>query len=153
MSADPKAQFDTTPSRVVKGLAAGSLAGGLCVTVGIALSLLASKGFAALPILGAQISILFLSACIAWAAGLVVLAGVPWLVLHRLGFRSWRTATTLGGTLVFLVVFGLAAGGNVDDRNAFWTLLTLTLLGSLVGFVVWRTAYRPAPETPADTPQ
>ena len=47
--------------------------------------------------------IVFTYAAVVWAAGLLVIAPVPWLMLHRNGWRSWWIAAVLGAGLSFVV--------------------------------------------------
>ena len=111
--------------------------------------------------------LIFAYAACVWAAGLILVASVPWAILHYNEKRSWRVAVALGALLTFVVTFGLItngfglivsgnfsagdAGGPawVDSRltlhgwaDAFQTALVCSAAGALVGLVVWRTAYR-----------
>ena len=112
--------------------------------------------------------IVFTYAAVVWAAGLLVIAPVPWLMLHRNGWRSWWIAAVLGAGLSFVVALALLTDGfglmqmsgsisaadsggptRVDGRltphgwaEASKFALVCSVLGGLVGLVVWRTAYR-----------
>lgn len=112
----------------------------------------------------------FMYAAVVWAAGLIVVAAVPWAFLHHYELRGWPVAIGLGAILTFLVVFGFltngfgayAASGNLsaaDNGGPTWVNGRLTshgwseafifaaicsAAGAVVGLVVWRTAYRRA---------
>ena len=115
--------------------------------------------------------IVFTYAAFVWAAGLVIVAPGPWVMLHRNGMRSWWVAVVLGITLTFVVTLGLltdcfgliqssiissaADGGGptrIDGRltrhgwaEASKFSVICSALGGLVGLAVWRTAYRWVP--------
>jgi uncharacterized protein DUF3592 len=139
--------YETSLPRVALGLAAGAI-------VGAALTM--PLGFddigdlQDLPGLKAAL-VIFAGLAALWAAGLVLFASLPWLILHRKGKRSWGNAVALGTVLTFMVTLGLltqafarsdGGPGTIDGRLAF--ALFCGLVGAIVGAVVWRTAYRRA---------
>ncbi len=103
-----------------------------------------------------------------WVFGLVICAPIPWLLLHVLGLRGWLTAVGLGAIETFVVVLGLSthgfglllgsgkfSAGDANGQTVVDNVLTpygwqrasesaalLAVAGAVVGFVVWRTAYR-----------
>ena len=111
---------------------------------------------------------MFMYAASVWAAGLVLVAPVPWLLLHHCGLRGWPVAVVLGLVLTFLVVFGFLTNGFgayvseigfsaadnggptwVDGRltphgwfEAFQFSAMCSAVGTAVGLAVWRVAYR-----------
>lgn len=112
--------------------------------------------------------LIFTFAAAFWAAGLTIVATLPWLFLDHYGLRGWTVAVTLGVVLTFLVVVGfltngfglLTASGSfsaADNGGATWIDGRITphgwatafqfsavcaAIGGIVGLVVWRTAYR-----------
>jgi hypothetical protein len=93
----------------------------------------------------------FVYAVFVWAVGLIVIAPGPWLILHRMGKRHWLVAVALGSALTFAVALGLLQdafglhNSVVDQLEASNFALVSSTLGGIVGFVVWRTAYRWVP--------
>ena len=162
--------YETSLPRVVAGILAGTITGAAIVTVAMLWPerdlqlLLALQG-------GATV---FVFASIIWAAGLLLLATLPWALLHHYRRRGWGSAVALGIVLTFIVWFGVATYGFglsipgdlrdagspggptvVDGRltsqgwiEAFQKAWVFSVAGALVGFVVWRVAYRRAKTTP-----
>ena len=103
-----------------------------------------------------------------WAAGLILLASVPWALLHYYGLRGWPIAIVLGVVLTFVVVFGFLTNGFgaysaqydvsiADSGGPTWVRGRLTphgwfeafqfaaicsAVGAVVALAVWRVAYR-----------
>src|SRR5262249_45232351 len=80
-----------------------------------------------------------------WLFGLILFASVPWWLLHKLGQRDWLTAVLLGIVLTvavwFLVVPGISfQAGTI--RAVAESALRFAAAGAIVGFIVWRVAYR-----------
>ena len=50
-------------------------------------------------------------AFVVWFVGLSLFGLGPWFLLHRYGFRGWRTAVVLGFTMTFVVTLGLSSHG------------------------------------------
>ena len=115
--------------------------------------------------------LVFIYAATIWAAGLWLVAPLPWAILHRYTKRTWSTAVTFGIVLTFVVALGLFTKGFnmfgvvegfsasdsggptwVDGRltqhgwvEAIKVALACSVAGALVGFAVWRIAYRTPP--------
>lgn len=113
-------------------------------------------------------ALVFTYAAVIWGAGLCLAAPVPWAILHHYKKRSWPIAVAFGTILTFVVALGLITRGFslfvvadgfsasdnggptwVDGRitqhgwvEALKVALTCSVAGALVGFVVWRIAYR-----------
>jgi hypothetical protein len=170
----------TTLPRAMLGLFAGTLAGALLVTLYVAvmsLKYLLDNGMRDMHV-GTELFIIFayfVYSAVVWAAGLILVATLPWAVLHYCQLRSWSVAVALGTTLTFMTAlgwmtlgFGLLTGdagfSGYESGAATWidgrlTLhgwivaakpaLTMSIAGAMVGFVVWRTAYRRVPESRA----
>lgn len=159
------AAYTTSLPRAAMGVAAGTMTGATLIALW---SLVGASDFNAVLLRGALV--VFVYAAVLWAIGLVVVAAVPWAFLHHCGYRSWLVAVVLGAILTFVVVsavltngFGAHAGtGNfsaADSSGPTWVNGRLTAhgwsealifaaicsaAGIIVGFVVWRAAYRRA---------
>jgi hypothetical protein len=158
--------FETSPPRVALALLAGAASGAALVT--------AQWLRAAFQVFGAGfvgssgphgILVVFIGALIAWLAGLVLIGGPAWWLLHRYGLRGWKAAILTGMALTFVAALVLAIplpgkdgsytaadrGGETVVNNALtahgWAeaaegALLISFVGGAVAFVVWRTAYR-----------
>ena len=159
------ATYTTSLPRAAMGLAAGIVTGAAFVALW---SLVGASDFDVVILRGALV--VFVYAAVVWAIGLVVVAAVPWAFLHHYGYRNWPVAIALGATLTFIVVSGFLTNGfgayvgsgnfsAADNGGATWVDGRLTahgwreafifaaicsVAGAVVGFVVWRTAYRRA---------
>lgn len=157
------ATYTTTVARAVMGLTAGTLTGAAVIAVW---SLVGANTVDAVLLGGALV--VFVFAAVMWAMGLIIVAAVPWAILHHYGYRSWPAAAALGAILTFIVVtgfmtngFGAVAGSGglsaADSGGPTWVDGRLTAYGwsqalvfaaicsaagAIVGLVVWRTAYR-----------
>ena len=159
------AAYTTSLPRAAMGVAAGIVTGAAFV------ALWSLVGVSAVhPYLLRDALVVFVYAAVVWSAGLIVLAAVPWAILHHYEYRNWPVAVALGAILTFIVVsgfltngFGAYAGTGsfsaadsggptwVDGRltthgwsEAFLFAAICGAAGAVVGFVVWRTAYRRA---------
>lgn len=139
--------YETSLPRVALGLAAGAIVGAAFI---MPLGFDDIGDLQDLPGLKAAL-VIFAGLAALWAAGLMLFASLPWLILHRKGKRSWGNAVVLGTMLSFVVTLGLVTQafarsdggpGTIDGRLAF--ALLCGLIGAIVGAVVWRTAYRRA---------
>ncbi len=75
-----------------------------------------------------------------WLGGVFTLGGIPFLVLHSLGLRRWYGMTLVGAAAMLLVSL-YAFGGFLEPEMA----LVMAATGSVVGWIIWRVAYRRAP--------
>jgi len=143
-------------------LLAGALAGAAITTSPAALMAMGRRegyGFA---------FVIFLAAFAVWSLGLVTFGAPAWCALHRRGLRSRGAALILGAGLASAVgftinvVLGLMIGegySSGDSGGDIWIgghltfygwsqdvlgAVVLGLLGAMVGWVVWRVAYRRA---------
>ncbi|MGE3066051.1 MAG: hypothetical protein AB7K67_10720 [Hyphomicrobiaceae bacterium] len=160
-------EYGTTALRAVAALIAGTITGGVLVA-GFAIA----SGTLRPESVIADFTVIFIAAAVVWAGGLFLAAPLPWIVLHRLGWRRWPVAVALGAVLSFLAVLGLMTnafglipwdGISVADNDGpMWTDGRITAhgwadaldvaalcgaAGTVVGFVVWRVAYRRAAST------
>ena len=157
--------YTTSLPRAAMGIAAGVMTGAAFV------ALWSLVGVSAIhPYLLRDALTIFAFAAVVWAAGLIAVAAVPWAILHHYEHRSWPVAVALGAVLTFVVVFGFLTNGfgayvrsgNIsaaDSGGPTWVNGRLTAhgwmeafifaaicsaAGAVVGFAVWRTAYRRA---------
>ena len=106
-----------------------------------------------------------------WAFNISIFAGVPWMILHAVGFRSWWIAPLAGFFVAFCIGSALASAGghdwglhgsaSIDDRptiiegkltpygvSLYGTVAALKrgalagLVGASVALLLWRIAYR-----------
>jgi hypothetical protein len=86
-------------------------------------------------------------AAFGFAAGIALLGGPVWSLLHALGLRAWPYAIGLGAALAGGVASLLMWSLSSDHSSLDWLGwgLALAAAGGLAGFVVWRVAYRPKP--------
>ena len=159
------AAYDTNLLRAALGIGAGVIAGAGLVTLASFWGITDFEYLRQYWVRDALV--VFIYAAVVWAAGLIVVAPVPWVILHRYGMRNWWVAVALGALLTFVVVLALASNGfgvfgdasfsASDSGGPTWAGGRLTahgwaeaarlalyccVAGALVGFVVWRTAYR-----------
>ncbi len=150
----------------VAGLFAGSVAGAVLVSSFAIVEGVVSSEFKIAPDLAMGIGIA-VYACFVWAAGLFLLAPLPWYLLHRSGYRGFLPAMIFGFLAPSVIVaaalthgfglipqepFSVADNGGatwIDGKQtlhgwteAFEAALLCGLCGGIVGLIVWRIAYR-----------
>jgi len=121
--------YQTTTGRVIAALLSGS-AVGVAATMAIATLLfgrMEPRDFE--EIWGAVL--------IFWFGGVFILGGISFAALHFIGLRRWYGMTIVGG-LIMLVLGLIMLKGVVEIKF----LLIVALSGSVVGWVIWRVAYR-----------
>ena len=159
--------YTTSLPRAALGIAAGVITGAALVTLWDRVGVSGIHEYWLRDAL-----FIFTYAAVVWAAGVLVVALVPWAFLHHYGLRGWPVAVTLGAVLTFIVVCGFltngfgayVASGNfsaADNGGPTWVSGRLTshgwgeairfaaicsAMGAVVGLVVWRTAYRRVPD-------
>lgn len=157
--------YTTSVGRVAMAIAAGTLTGAALIAVW---SMVGANAVDAVLLRGALV--VFVYAAVVWSMGLIVVASVPWSILHYFEYRNWPVAVGLGSILTFIVVSGFLTNGFgaytgsggfsaadsggptwVDGhlttygwREAFSFAAICSVAGAIVGFVVWRMAYRTA---------
>ena len=160
--------YETTLPRTVLGFAAGTLAGAILVALWAVLD---GTDLQSLRQYGLRDGLyVFVPALFLWGGGLLLVATLPWLVLHRRQMRSPPVAVVLGTVLTFLTVLAITTRGfglwdigsfsAADNGGATWidgrltahgwaealkAALVFCPLGAIVALVVWRTAYRRTP--------
>lgn len=155
--------YSTTLPQAMLGVVAGAVSGAVLVVLW---SLVGMTRFDEYWLRHALA--IFTYAAVLWAGGLILVATIPWSVLHHFGLRGWPIAIALGAILTFLVVFGFMTNGfgtyvaengisAADSGGPTWVNGRLTphgwveafqfaaicsAVGAAVGLVVWRVAYR-----------
>ncbi len=120
---------NTTIKRAILALLLGALVGG-----NLSLGLLIA-GFG--PPAPGQIWQIWLTMQLYWAAGIVIFALIPFVLLHFSNLRQWYAMTALGVlTMVSLSLYAFKGIGSVG------AVLMLATTGGAVGWVIWRVAYR-----------
>jgi len=166
--ARPPSEQRLAPTRVGLAIVAGALTGAIIVMLNwltggvwaLGPTFIASAGARGAPIV-------LMDAFIAWLAGVILIGGPAWWLLHRHQLRSWRSAiltgvaTTFAAGLILAVPTPHLGGGYSEaDRggvlvangvltahgwlSAAQDALYLSVVGGAVGLVVWRVAYRRA---------
>lgn len=147
-------QYETTLSRAALAIVAGAGSGALLVSAFV----MATEFGEPVPTFIAGIegaSSIFGFAFAAWIVGLVILAPIPWLTLHRRHRRTWRVAAALGASLASIVGLVISAailmdfGEIIQGQMALKDILSTIgigclfgIAGAIVGVIVWRVAYR-----------
>jgi hypothetical protein len=155
--------IQSLPPRMSKSLAAGAAAGGFLIALWYYWDSSHYIGkIYSFPPTFIPALVLFLMASAVWMFGLVAFGLVPWLVLHRNGFRSWIAASVLGFVVPFVVVLGFSSLAYAATTHDGWwaateAAATLGGAGVVVALAVWLTAYRPwlredLKSSPARTP-
>ncbi|HIP22093.1 MAG TPA: hypothetical protein EYG79_00620 [Rhodobacteraceae bacterium] len=127
-----KSVYETTIGRGILALICGSIVGGSVTMVVLVVTFLgmALGGFE-------EVIVLVMGF---WLGGVFVLGGIPFVVLHHLGLRQWYGMTLVGGTVMLLV--GLFVFGGISEPEV---ALVMVAIGSVIGWIIWRVAYRRTP--------
>jgi len=134
----------TSLGRAATGLAVGSLAGAALTTLFWGVAALAADTTSPAGFIIALV--MFPFTLIVWTAGLFLLAPGGWWVLHRLGARCQQAAMIYGGGLTLVVLVAIFAIGSLGNPDR-WFTPTTAFIGVVVGWVVGRVAYEPAPQS------
>lgn len=163
--------YVTTLSRAALAIAVGAAVGALIV-VAVLVALPAYRYGDDLVARGQLSFIAFVAvaAFAVWAIGLTVIAIPCWRILHRRGWRDWRAAIVLGFVLTFVTYLALSTGFGLGFGSGYsagdgggmtvvngrltahgWSraLAAAALqgaIGMVVGWMVWRVAYRRSAE-------
>lgn len=100
------ATYTTTLPRAAMEMAAGIVAGAMLVALW---TLVGMTEFDTVLFRGALV--VFAYAEVIWAAGLIVVAAVPWAILHHYEYRDWPVMVGLGAILMFIFVSGFLING------------------------------------------
>lgn len=142
-----RSRYEASPDRAGLALAAGGLVGGAFAAVLV----MVGDGLAPLAILAG-----FVIGTIVTAMAAVAIGGPLWLVCHATGRRGPGMAVLVGALAGFALFlggqtygFGLFDMLATDTRtllfrwiSAVATSLLLALVAALVGWTIWRVAYR-----------
>ncbi len=161
-------EYRLAPACVGLAILAGALTGAIVVTLHWLNMVVHVLGLAYLTGGGVHGAVVFLiGAFLAWLAGLVLIGGPAWWLLHRHGFRGWRAAGLAGMAATFAAGLILAiplphTGGGYSEADRSGVLIEndqltaygwekaaegaflLSFVGGAVALVVWRVAYRRA---------
>ncbi|NOR64305.1 MAG: hypothetical protein GQ535_17690 [Rhodobacteraceae bacterium] len=74
-----------------------------------------------------------------WAGGMLIFAVIPFILMHISNLRQWYAMTGIG--VLTMVSLSLYAFKGVGTGSA---LVMLAATGGIVGWVIWRVAYRRA---------
>lgn len=159
-------KFGLAPARVGAAIVAGALIGGVIITLHWLITVARALGPAFVFGKGAGGAlIVFMGAFLAWLAGLILIGGPIWWLLHRHHLHGWRAAAlaafaaTFAAGLILAIplphkggAFREADRGGVlvenDQLTAYGWLkaaegaLLLSFVGAAAGLAVWRVAYR-----------
>ena len=125
-------EYQTTIGRGIAALLSGGLTG-IVATMAIAMIVFGGMG----PRNFQEIGGIVLGF---WLGGGFILGGVLLVALDFFGLRQWYGMTIAGGLI--MLALGLVLFENVLGTGI---TLIMALLGSAVGWVIWRVAYRRAP--------
>jgi hypothetical protein len=169
------AGYSTNPPRVILSLIAGAATGAVFIALSYLWSTGQGLGMQYVLYYGLPWSIVvFTVAFVVWGIGLIVFGLPLWLLFHKLRLRHWLVAAVVGAAMTFIVSFGIEtrlfelippptnstysesdSGGptvvaNRRTPHGWWvaarTALMLGAGGVVVALVIWRIAYRAAPQ-------
>ncbi len=129
--------YNTTIGRTVLAMLLGALVGGN-LSMGL---LIAAFGPPTLE----QAPQVWLMMQLYWLGGLIIFALIPFGLFYYAKLRQWYVMTMLGVMTMVMLSFYTFKG--VDSTA---TMAALAAIGGLVGWVIWRVAYRPAAITGDD---
>jgi len=121
--------YSTTIGRAALAMVAGAIVGG-----NLSLGLLV-MGFGP-PAAGETIQIWLIMQAY-WAGGMLIFAVIPFILMHISNLRQWYAMTGIG--VLTMVSLSLYAFKGVGTGSA---LVMLAATGGIVGWVIWRVAYR-----------
>ena len=78
---------------------------------------------------------------IVWLVGIFAFGLIPWMVLHDYGYRQWYFAVA-AGAVIPPVIFSAISLFIFDDLEFGFFSLILCPSGAIVGWSMWRIAYR-----------
>lgn len=140
----PRPTASLPPDRVLFAMLTGAGYGGLLVAA-VTVVVMVVTGAGPLAFWVGLMSLAFATPI--WFAGILVVGGPVWWVLHRLGLRSRAVSSAAGATLVLLMVGGVftltdAAPEGGEGFGVLLIIAPLVAIGAVVGWTVARSAYR-----------
>ncbi len=124
--------YETTIGRALAALLSGGLVG-IGATMVIAMAVFGGMRPEDFVEIGGFVTVF-------WLGGVFVLGGASFAALHFIGLRQWYGMTIVGG--VIMLVLGIVLFEAVVEIKI---TLTMAIAGSIVGWVIWRVAYRRPP--------
>ena len=121
--------FNTTIGRSILALLVGALVGG-----NLSMGLLIA-GFG--PPDPGQTAQIWLIMQVYWLGGIVIFALIPFVLMHFSNLRQWYGMTFVG--VVTMVMLNSYAFKDVEQGKSLYVLAGI---GGIVGWVIWRVAYR-----------
>jgi len=121
--------YNTTIGRAILAMLIGALVGG-----NLSMGLLIA-GFGP-PAEGEALQI-WMVMQVYWLGGIIIFALIPFVLFHFSNLRQWYAMTALGTlTMVSISLYALKGVGAGSG------LVMLAATGGVVGWVIWRVAYR-----------
>lgn len=137
--------YTTTENRAVFAMGVGALLGGILTGFVNAFTVAPFKlsdlfnptGLADMFAISGGVGVVAIGV---FLGGLLLLASPIWYFLHQRGYRSIESALLLGSALTGIINIGLESmmAGTFSSIYA----LPMTIVGGVVGAVIWRIAYR-----------
>jgi len=120
---------NTTIGRAVLAMLVGALVGG-----NLSMGLLIAEHGAPDPSQTIQIWLIMQAY---WLGGILIFAAIPFVLMHISNLRQWYGMTFIG--VITMVMLSYYAFTGVGQGSS---LLILAGIGGIVGWVIWRVAYR-----------
>ncbi len=120
---------NTTIGRSILAMLVGALVGG-----NLSMGLLIAGFGAPEPGQTAQIWLIMQAY---WLGGIVIFALIPFVLMHYSNLRQWYGMTFIG--VLTMVMLSYYAFKGVEQGNS---TVVLAAIGGIVGWVIWRVAYR-----------
>jgi len=126
---------DTTTGRAILAMLVGALVGG-----NLSMGLLIA-GFGA-PEPGQTFQIWLIMQGY-WLGGILIFAAIPFVLMHISNLRQWYGMTFIGVVSMVMLSYYAFTGTGASTGNGPGSIsIMLAGIGGLVGWVIWRVAYR-----------
>lgn len=122
---------NTTTGRAIMAMLVGAVVGG-----NLSMGLLIAEHGAPEPGQTFQIWLIMQAY---WLGGILIFAAIPFVLMHISNLRQWYGMTFIG--VITMVMLSYSAFKGVEQGSAS---LILAGIGGIVGWVIWRVAYRRA---------
>ncbi|MBL1435918.1 MAG: hypothetical protein COB08_006935 [Rhodobacteraceae bacterium] len=122
---------NTTIGRTILAMFAGALVGGT-LSMGVLIA-----GFGP-PAAGESLQV-WLIVQAYWLGGIAIFALIPFVLMHFSNLRHWYAMTLMG--VLTMVMLGNYAFKGIGQGGSIFVLAGV---GGIVGWVIWRVAYRPS---------
>lgn len=160
--------YNTTERKVLLAANIAAAVGAMIVTIQFINPPITKFNFLHLPQMLAELFPIYFFAHLIWLFGIAVLGGPVWMAMHQRGLRHWVHAGLTGGVLLGNTCMALMTGfftgyssfhqsatraagqwiwidGKITAEgwlDALESSLWISLLGVILGLVIWRIAYR-----------